>query len=86
MFFQESYKVLNIPVNSNQETIHNAFIKLAKKYHPDSGSSDANIDKFMDVENAFRILSKHNNGSNLSNEEVERIVYDIRVSCSTIVV
>lgn len=82
LLFQESYKLLNVPVNADQETIHHAFIQLAKKYHPDSGSPDANIDKFVDVENAFRILSKCNNGSKLSTEEVERIVYDIRVSCS----
>lgn len=54
-------------------------MNLAKKYHPDSGSPEANIDKFVKIENAFRTLTKHNTGKS-SNEEVDRIVYDIRVS------
>lgn len=55
-----------------------AFLELAKKYHPDSQSPEADINKFVAVENAFRILSKHNTGSNNSNE-VEKVVYDIKV-------
>ncbi|XP_045497883.1 dnaJ homolog subfamily C member 28 [Colias croceus] len=74
---EDSYKLLNIPTDSNQERVRQAFLELAKKYHPDSKSPDASIDKFVEVENAFRILSKHNTGSS-KKEEVEKIVFDIR--------
>lgn len=77
-YFQKSYQVLDIPPNSSQDVVKQAFLELAKKYHPDSNSPEADIDKFVEVENAFRTLSKHNTGTTHS-EEVEKIVYDIRV-------
>ncbi|VVD05897.1 unnamed protein product [Leptidea sinapis] len=74
---EESYKVLNISPDSNQDVIRQAFIELAKKYHPDSQSPDADIDKFVAVEDAFRLLSKHKSVSS-KNEEVEKIIFDIK--------
>lgn len=72
---EESYKLLNIPENSKQDVVKKAFLELAKKYHPDSQSHEADINKFVAVENAFRILSKYNMGSA---NEIEKIVYDIK--------
>ncbi|CAG9562159.1 unnamed protein product [Danaus chrysippus] len=77
VIFQKSYQVLDIPINSSQDVVKKAFLELAKKYHPDSNSPEADINKFVEVENAFRTLSKHNTG-NTNSEEVEKIVYDIR--------
>ncbi|XP_041979581.1 dnaJ homolog subfamily C member 28 [Aricia agestis] len=74
---EDSYKTLNIPVYSKQEVARQAFLDLAKKYHPDSCSSEADIEKFVAVENAFRAISKYNTGSSNS-EEVETIVYNIK--------
>ncbi|XP_026760970.2 dnaJ homolog subfamily C member 28 [Galleria mellonella] len=72
---EECYKILNIPPDSKQDVVRNAFLELAKKYHPDSGSPEANMDKFVAIENAFRLLTKHNTGNI---EEAEKIVYDIK--------
>lgn len=74
---QECYQLLNLPLHSKQDEIRKSFLELAKKYHPDSGSPEADMDKFVAVENAFRFLSKHNTGST-NNDEVEKIVFDIR--------
>ncbi|CAH2096525.1 unnamed protein product [Euphydryas editha] len=74
---KESYKILAIPENSSQDVVKQAFFELAKKYHPDSNSPDANLEKFVAIENAFRILSKHNTGSSNS-EDIEKMVFDIR--------
>ncbi|XP_028158096.1 dnaJ homolog subfamily C member 28 [Ostrinia furnacalis] len=74
---QECYQLLNIPVDSKQDAVREAFLQLAKKYHPDSGSPEADMDKFVAVENAFRVLTKHNTGAS-NNKEIEKIVYDIR--------
>lgn len=75
---QECYHLLNLPLDSKQDAVRQAFLELAKKYHPDSGSPEADMDKFVAVENAFRVLSKHNTGKS-SNEEIKKIVYDIQV-------
>ncbi|KAL0883450.1 hypothetical protein ABMA27_016829 [Loxostege sticticalis] len=74
---QECYHLLNLPLDSKQDAVRQAFLELAKKYHPDSGSPEADMDKFVAVENAFRVLSKHNTGKS-SNEEIQKIVYDIQ--------
>ncbi|KAJ0176841.1 hypothetical protein K1T71_008020 [Dendrolimus kikuchii] len=74
---EESYHILNLPLHCKQDEVRKAFLELAKKYHPDSGSPEADMDKFVAVENAFRVLTKHNTGAS-SNEEVEKIVYDIK--------
>ncbi|RVE50467.1 hypothetical protein evm_004892 [Chilo suppressalis] len=74
---QECYMLLNLPLNSKQDAVRNAFLELAKKYHPDSGSPEADINKFVAIESAFRILTKHNTGT-VNNEDIETIVYDIR--------
>lgn len=79
IFLQDCYRILNIPLHSKQDVVHRAFIDLAKRYHPDSGSPEANIDKFCTIENAFRVLTKHNT-NNSSIEDVDKIVFDIRVS------
>lgn len=73
----ECCNILNIPIDSKRDVVRQAFLDLAKKYHPDSGSPEADMDKFVAVENAFRVLSKHNTGAS-NKEEVEKIVFDIR--------
>ncbi|CAG9786527.1 unnamed protein product [Diatraea saccharalis] len=77
MKIQECYNLLNLPMHSKQEAVRNAFLELAKKYHPDSGSPEADMNKFVAIENAFRFLTKHNTGV-VNNEEIDTIVYDIR--------
>ncbi|XP_049694207.2 dnaJ homolog subfamily C member 28 [Helicoverpa armigera] len=74
---KECCRVLKIPLDSKQDVVRQAFLDLAKKYHPDSGSPEADMDKFVEVENAFRTLTKHNTGVS-NKEEVEQVVYDIR--------
>lgn len=76
---QQCYRLLNVPVHSKQDVVREAFLELAKKYHPDSGSPDADMDKFVAIENAFRTLTKHNTGNV---EEAEKVVYDINVCIS----
>lgn len=54
--YAQYYETLGVPVGSDQETVRNAFIKLAKKYHPDSGNKQADGAKFQTVENSYRRL------------------------------
>ncbi|KOB64732.1 DnaJ-24 [Operophtera brumata] len=74
---QECYELLNVPEDSKQDAVRQAFLDLVKKYHPDSGSPEADMDMFVAVEGAFRTLSKHNTGKS-NQEEISKIVFDIR--------
>ncbi|XP_075232722.1 dnaJ homolog subfamily C member 28 [Lycorma delicatula] len=55
---KKSYMALNIPEESDQETVRQAFVKLVKKYHPDSGSPEADPSKFREIESAYRKLQE----------------------------
>ncbi|CAH1377147.1 unnamed protein product [Tenebrio molitor] len=56
MEYKKCYRILNISEDSNQEEIRKAYIKLVKRYHPDSGTNEANADKFAEIDKAFKIL------------------------------
>lgn len=40
---------MGVKVESDQETVRQAFLKLVKRFHPDSGSSEADPQKFQEV-------------------------------------
>ena len=52
----DHYAVLDIPIDANTETIHDAYRRLARKYHPDVGAGSSS-EKFRTVTDAYRILS-----------------------------
>ncbi|XP_071446905.1 dnaJ homolog subfamily C member 28 [Hetaerina americana] len=54
--FIKFYKILNLREDSDQEQLRQAYLKLVKKFHPDSDSPDADSTKFQEVENAYRTL------------------------------
>ncbi|KAK7080439.1 subfamily C member [Halocaridina rubra] len=54
--YTEYYDALGVASNSDQEAVRNAFIKLAKKFHPDSGHSQADAANFQKIEYAYRRL------------------------------
>uniref|UniRef100_A0A1B6MQD0 J domain-containing protein n=2 Tax=Graphocephala atropunctata TaxID=36148 RepID=A0A1B6MQD0_9HEMI len=56
--YTRCYNVLNVKVDSDQETVRQAFLKLVKRFHPDSGSSEADGQKFQEIEKAYRKLQQ----------------------------
>ncbi|XP_068228505.1 dnaJ homolog subfamily C member 28 isoform X2 [Palaemon carinicauda] len=54
--YAQHYEALGLKIGSDQEAVRSAFIKLAKKYHPDSGNNQADGTKFQAIENAYRRL------------------------------
>lgn len=48
--------MLGIPENSDQEEVRKAYLFLVKKFHPDSGNEQANVEKFQEIDSAFKIL------------------------------
>jgi molecular chaperone DnaJ len=51
------YFILGVSPEADQNKIRKAYRSIAKKYHPDSGGSEANAQKFLEIKEAFDILS-----------------------------
>ncbi|XP_072901151.1 dnaJ homolog subfamily C member 28 [Hemitrygon akajei] len=56
---QDCYSLLNVQENCNHDEAKEAYVTLAKLYHPDSGSDGADPQKFMQVEEAYKAIVKH---------------------------
>ncbi|XP_053987694.1 dnaJ homolog subfamily C member 28 [Hylaeus volcanicus] len=52
------YKTLEVSEDCEDEVLRLAFVYLAKRFHPDSGTSEANATKFSEIENAYRQIRK----------------------------
>ncbi|CAK9799961.1 DnaJ homolog subfamily C member 28 [Anthophora quadrimaculata] len=52
------YQVLEVPEDCEDETLRLAFVYQAKRFHPDSGTSEANAVKFSEIETAYRQIRK----------------------------
>lgn len=56
---QDCYNLLNVQENCNHNEVKEAYVKLVKLYHPDSGSDGGDPLKFMQVEEAYKAVVKH---------------------------
>ncbi|XP_053691890.1 dnaJ homolog subfamily C member 28 [Sabethes cyaneus] len=56
--YNKCYHILGVTENSDQNMVRQAYIALVKKLHPDSGHPDADVNKFQEVDAAFRILQQ----------------------------
>ena len=54
--YTDLYDVLNVSPDSKLEEIRVGYKKLARDYHPDSGTK-ADNEKFFEIQNAWEILS-----------------------------
>lgn len=54
--YKRCYKVLEVDESSDQEQIRLSYLRLVKKYHPDSGTEEANPEKFQEIDQAFKTL------------------------------
>ncbi|CAG8502766.1 4405_t:CDS:2, partial [Scutellospora calospora] len=51
------YKVLGVSKNASQSDIKKAYYSLAKKYHPDTNKDPAAKEKFVQIQEAYDVLS-----------------------------
>ncbi|KAM4888645.1 dnaJ homolog subfamily C member 28 isoform 2-T2 [Thomomys bottae] len=56
---REYYKLLNLVEGCSADDVRESFHKLAKQYHPDSGSTDADSAAFIKIEEAYRNVLSH---------------------------
>lgn len=54
---EEYFKILRLPKTANQDEIKKAFRYLAKKYHPDVSREPNAIKKFLEITEAYEILT-----------------------------
>ncbi|XP_066593906.1 dnaJ homolog subfamily C member 28 isoform X2 [Prorops nasuta] len=52
------YDILGVREDCDDETLRLAFVYLAKRFHPDSGTSEASDNKFSEIERAYREIQK----------------------------
>uniref|UniRef100_A0A182YDE5 J domain-containing protein n=1 Tax=Anopheles stephensi TaxID=30069 RepID=A0A182YDE5_ANOST len=56
--YNKCYRLLGVSEQSDQNTVRQAYLKLVKKLHPDSGHPEASAERFQEVDSAFRILQE----------------------------
>ncbi|KOX79953.1 DnaJ like protein subfamily C member 28 [Melipona quadrifasciata] len=55
---KKCYQTLEVAEDCEDETLKLAFISQAKRFHPDSGTSEADATKFSEIEAAYREIRK----------------------------
>jgi curved DNA-binding protein CbpA len=55
------YKTLNLSTNATFDSIKSSYLSLAKKYHPDISQAPNSKEKFQQVAEAYKMLSKPEN-------------------------
>jgi curved DNA-binding protein CbpA len=54
---QDFYRILGVPRSATKEQIRNAYLNLARKYHPDVNQDLENGEQLKEVNHAYNILS-----------------------------
>ncbi len=57
MEYKDYYKILGVDRNATQQEIKQAFLHLARKYHPDVNKSPGAESKFKEINEAHEVLS-----------------------------
>ncbi|XP_013785858.1 dnaJ homolog subfamily C member 28-like [Limulus polyphemus] len=69
---KECQKLLGVTDNCTEEELKNAFLSLAKQYHPDSRNQTADSQKFAHVQSAYRKLQEYM--GNLSEDNTSEVL------------
>ncbi len=56
MKYQDYYRILDVPRDADDNTVKQAYRKLARKYHPDVNKEVGAEDKFKEVNEAYEVL------------------------------
>lgn len=73
---RNSYLLLNLPEHCTAEELKNAYIKLAKVYHPDSQSKVADAQKFDQVKEAYQAIKRKMIEDKNRNAVIKEFKYD----------
>ncbi|XP_003410347.3 dnaJ homolog subfamily C member 28 [Loxodonta africana] len=81
---REYYRLLNLDEECSVDDVRQAFHKLAKQYHPDSGSKTADSATFVRIEEAYRnvishVIEKTNARRNKAEDEEEEDKFKYKI-------
>lgn len=75
---RELYQTLGITEDCEDEAVRLAFVYLAKRFHPDSGTPEADAVRFSEIESAYREIQKIRNVQNDKQTLPEVEEFDIK--------
>ncbi|XP_066139790.1 dnaJ homolog subfamily C member 28 isoform X1 [Euwallacea fornicatus] len=58
--YKRCFKILEIDESSDHEQIRSAYLALVKRYHPDSGTEESDVNKFHEIDHAFKTIMLKN--------------------------
>ena len=56
---RDFYSVLDIPPDTSKAEIRDAYLRLARRYHPDVSEDPSSRERFQEVHQAYTILSNY---------------------------
>lgn len=79
---KDCYLLLGVDWSATVIDVREAYLKLAKLYHPDCGRNTADAAKFSKIEHAYRVVMDHvtsasQKSSEVSDQEFEKEIFDI---------
>ncbi|EGI60273.1 PREDICTED: dnaJ homolog subfamily C member 28 isoform X1 [Acromyrmex echinatior] len=72
------YETLGVAENCEDETLRLAFVHLAKRFHPDSGTPEADAIRFSEIESAYREIRRIRNAQKDEETSLEVEEFDIK--------
>jgi len=82
MKVKDCYLLLGVDWSATVVDVREAYLRLAKQYHPDCGRNTADAGKFARIEQAYRVVMDHvttaiQEGPEVSDQDFEKEVFDI---------
>ena len=82
MKVKDCYLLLGVDWSATVVDVREAYLKLAKLYHPDCGRKTADAARFTKIEQAYRVVMDHvtsasQKGPEVSDQEFEKEIFDI---------
>lgn len=79
---KDCYLLLGVDWSATVVDVREAYLKLAKQYHPDCGRKTADAGKFARIEQAYRVVMDHvttaaQQGPEVSDQDFENEILDI---------
>lgn len=75
----ELYTILGINNTASLKEIKTAYRRNAKKYHPDKNNNKGANDTFINISNAYEILSNNDTKKRYDNEQYNKKIIDLNL-------
>ncbi|EDW76068.2 uncharacterized protein Dwil_GK15270 [Drosophila willistoni] len=78
--YQECFRILGVHESADQDTVRLAYLDLVKRVHPDADTTEASIERFQQVDEAFKTLQEKfaKGRRNIQENEEDEMEFDIK--------